>query len=173
MTEIPASIRVKRSNSRRAAPLTDPAAVVLLRAVAPDLILPPEWLDIGRHRCNALLVGPEDATERLLMLLRPYLREPVVWVGAQHAPLELPTECGALVLQNVSAWGTHDQATIVRWLETHRTQLISTSTQSLFPLIARGLFDEALYYRLNVMLLSVALVRPPRLQEPADMSSSR
>jgi transcriptional regulator of acetoin/glycerol metabolism len=78
-----------------------------------------------------------------------------------------------LVLQNVSALSAHDQATIGRWLDTHRTQLISTNPQPLFPLIALGLFDEALYYRLNVMLLGVGLAPPSRLEEEADMSSLR
>jgi hypothetical protein len=36
-------------------------------------------------------------------------------------------------------------------------QVVSTTADSLFPRVARGLFDEALYYRLNVMRLSVAL----------------
>ena len=157
MTETSASIGVKRSNLRR--PLTDPAAAVLSRAVASDLIIPPEWLDMCRHGCNALLVGPEPATRRLLTFLGPYLRRPTVWKGARHAPLDLPAGCGALVLQNVSALGTHDQAAVSRWLDTHRTQLISTSTQPLFPLIALGLFDEALYYRLNVMLLNIGRYR--------------
>lgn len=150
--------------------MTDQAAALLVQAVVPDLILPPEWLDLCRYRCNTLLVGPGDATERLLMLLRPYLRSPTVWKGREHAALELPHECGVLVLQNVSALSMHDQATVVRWLDTHRTQLISTTTQPLFPLIALGLFDEALYYRLNVMLLTVALARPSRLEAEADMS---
>ena len=129
--------------------------------------------DICRYRCNTLLVGPQDATEHLLMLLRPYLHGPTVWKGPQHAELELPPECRVLVLQNVSALSAHDQATIGRWLDTHRTQLISTNTQPLFPLIALGLFDEALYYRLNVMLLGVGLAPPSRLEEEADMSSLR
>jgi DNA-binding NtrC family response regulator len=34
-----------------------------------------------------------------------------------------------------------------------RTRIISTTPRQLFALVASGLFDAALYYRLNVMLL--------------------
>ena len=56
-----------------------------------------------------------------------------------------------------------EQAELLRWLEnsTDRKQVVSTTVQPLFPLVDRGLFDETLYYRLNVMLLSVDL-EPPR-----------
>ena len=173
MTDTSGSIRVARSYARRATPLTDRAAATLLRTAAPDLILPPEWLDICRHRCNTLLIGPADATARVLMLLRPYLRRPTVWAAPQHGPLEIPIECATVVLQDVSALGPHDQAAVRKSLHSHRVQMISTSTRPLFPMIALGLFDEALYYRLNVMLLNVAFVQPSRSEEAADISSSR
>jgi len=71
-------------------------------------------------------------------------------------PLELPTdECGALVIRNVSALDRHEQAALLRWLEGDRKQVVATSVDPLFPLIARKRFDEALYYRLNVMLLRI------------------
>jgi transcriptional regulator of acetoin/glycerol metabolism len=57
------------------------------------------------------------------------------------------------VLRNVSALDGHGQAALLRWLDAGR-QVISTTAHPLFPLITRGLFDEALYYRLNVTLLS-------------------
>ena len=45
----------------------------------------------------------------------------------------------------------------LRWLENSidQKQVVSTTVQPLFPLVERGLFAEALYYRLNVMLLCV------------------
>jgi len=53
------------------------------------------------------------------------------------------------------ALGTHEQAALSRWLDADGRQVVSATTHPLFPLIARGLFDEALYYRLNVMRLSI------------------
>ena len=49
----------------------------------------------------------------------------------------------------------HEQAALLRWLDADRKQVVSTTAQPLFPLVARGLFDKALYYRLNVMLVSI------------------
>ena len=71
-------------------------------------------------------------------------------------PLELPTdECGALVLQNVCALDRHEQAALSRWLDASRKQVVATTVDSLFQLVARGLFDEALYYRLNTTLMRI------------------
>jgi transcriptional regulator of acetoin/glycerol metabolism len=51
--------------------------------------------------------------------------------------------------------GRHEQAALLEWLDGERKQVVSTTVDPLFPLIARGLFDEALYYRLNVMLMRI------------------
>lgn len=121
----------------------------------PELIATPEWHSLSTRRHNAIFEGPEHATEGLLLLLQPYLRPPAIWKGAL-TPLELPTHrCGALVLRNVGALDRREQAALLRWLDTERKQVISTTTHPLFPLIARGLFAEALYYRLNVMLMTI------------------
>jgi hypothetical protein len=135
--------------------LTAAAAAPLLQGLSPGLFSSPEWHGMCTLRHNALFQGPSDVTDRVLTLLEPYLRRPAIWQSASE-PLELPTgECGALVLQDVSAFDACDQAALLRWLDGHRAQVISTTQQPLFPLIARGLFDAALYYHLNVTLLSV------------------
>jgi hypothetical protein len=127
--------------------------VDLSQGLRPELISTPEWHSVCTRPHNALFEGPEHVTETLLLILAPHLRTPAIWKRAP-TPLELPTdECGSLVLRNVSALDRHGQAALSRWLDTGR-QVISTTAHPLFPLITRGLFDEALYYRLNVMLLS-------------------
>ncbi len=104
---------------------------------------------------TAILAGPEHATESLLLLLQPSLRAPTIWKRAP-TPLELPTdESGALVLRNLSALERDEQAALLRWLDTDRVQVVSTTVDPLFPLIAQGLFDEALYYRLNTTLMRI------------------
>lgn len=114
-----------------------------------------EWRSLCTWQHNVIFEGPEHATESLLLLLEPHLRTPTLWKRAPM-PLALPTdECGALVLRNVSALDRHEQAALLRWLDGDRKQVVSTSIHPLFPLIASGLFDEALYYRLNVMLLRI------------------
>jgi len=127
----------------------------------------PEWRSLCTERPNLLLEGSEESTEGRLLFLAPYLRKPVLWKPS-HAPFARPTgECGALVLQNVAALGREEQSALLRWLDDSngRTQVVSTTAQPLFPLVARGVFDEALYYRLNVVLLCVDSSSADALEE--------
>lgn len=121
-----------------------------------ELISTPEWLSLSTRQHNAIFEGPEHATESLLLLLQPSLRTPAIWKRAPE-PLELPgEEGGALVLRNVGALGRHEQAALSRWLEASLKQVVATTVDPLFPLVVRGLFDEALYYRLNTMLMRIS-----------------
>jgi len=130
-------------------------AVEVSQGLGLELISTPEWLSVSTRQHNAIFEGPEHATEGLLLLLQPSLRTPAIWKRAPM-PLELPTdECGALVLQNVCALDRHEQAALSRWLDASRKQVVATTVDSLFQLVARGLFDEALYYRLNTMLMRI------------------
>ena len=135
--------------------VTSVADVGLSQALPPELISTPEWHSVCNRWHNAMLEGPERVTEGLLLLLAPYLRAPALWKRAP-TPLELPTgECGSLVVRNISALDKDGQAALLRWLETGRKHVISTTAHPLFPLTACGLFDEALYFRLNVMRVSI------------------
>jgi transcriptional regulator of acetoin/glycerol metabolism len=64
---------------------------------------------------------------------------------------------GALVVHDISALTAPEQDRLLGWLDDphRRTQVVCTTTEPLFPLVARGLFDETLYYRLNVILLQL------------------
>ena len=130
-------------------------AVEVSQGLGLELISSPEWLSVSTRQHNAIFEGPEHATQGLLLLLQPSLRTPAIWKRAPM-PLELPTdECGALVLQNVCALDRHEQAALSRWLDASRKQVVATTVDSLFQLVARGLFDEALYYRLNTTLMRI------------------
>jgi hypothetical protein len=130
-------------------------AVEVAQALGLELTATPEWLSVSTGQHNAIFEGPEHATEGFLLLLEPSLRTPAIWKRAP-LPLDLPaTGCGALVVRNVCALDRREQAALRKWLDTGRKQVISTTTQPLFPLIAEGLFDETLYYRLNVLLLRI------------------
>jgi hypothetical protein len=140
--------------------VTSVAGVDLSQGLRPELISTPEWSSVCTRPHNAIFEGPEHVTETLLLTLAPYLRTPAIWKRAPTT-LELPTdERGSLVLRNVSALDRHGQEALLSWLDTGR-QVISTTVHPLFPLIAHGLFDEALYYRLNVMLFSVDVTGAP------------
>jgi sigma-54-interacting transcriptional regulator len=121
-----------------------------------------EWTILRARRNNVILEGPVDATNAALHLLQPHIREPIVWNRPQEA-LELPSEeTRALILRDVASLNHHDQTRLLVWIGgSSHTQIISTTERPLFALIAQGLFDETLYYRLNVMLLHVGSNNPP------------
>jgi hypothetical protein len=122
-----------------------------------DHLAASEWESLRTWRYNVLLEGPRPSTDALVRLLVPHLPRPVLW-NPIHTPYALlARECGALVLQNVGALARGEQNRLLRWIteSNQRRQVISTSAHPLFPLVACGLFDEVLYYRLSVMLLRV------------------
>ena len=120
-----------------------------------------EWRSICASRHNVLLEGPLACTEAVLHLLKPYLDKPVT-LKRSGAPLELHTaKRGALVMHDIGAFSGVEQDRMLEWLDDpqSRAQVVCTTTEPLFPLVTRGLFNETLYYRLNVILLQ--LTRSP------------
>jgi len=100
---------------------------------------PTEWTSLRDCRHNLLIEGPVAATRNVLRRLEPHLRQP------------------ALILEDVAALSAEDQRQLLARLDGPgpRAQVISTTEQVLYALVTRGQFDQALYYRLNVMLLRV------------------
>lgn len=116
-----------------------------------------EWRAVCLHRVNGLLEGSETAIESVVRRLSPHLREPVVSTRSGTA-LSIPTaEIGTLILDEVHTLTTDDQRQLLDWLSAAgaRPQVISTSSQRLFPRVELGLFAEALYYRLNVIRILI------------------
>jgi hypothetical protein len=150
-------LHMKRPDSRGCTVRIVPGTV-LSPGRGPDLISGVEWecMCAGRH--SVLVEGPDGSTDALVRLLEPHLRGPVLWRPVL-VPFVLPAgECGTLVLQNVAALTRHDQAGVLRWLDDshERKHVVSTTAHPLFPLVEQGLFDEALYYCLNVLLLRLS-----------------
>ena len=111
---------------------------------------------LQQYRPNLLIVGGVSSIESLLLTLQPMLADPVtVWQSG--ALLALPSAGGTLMLRNVSDLAATEQHALFRWLDRdrHRTQVISTSTRSLMPLLEQGTFSDALYYLLNTMYLEL------------------
>jgi hypothetical protein len=114
-----------------------------------------EWPSLMEHRHNVLIHGPVSATHAVLLELQPHIGTPVLW-KRPHAPLELPgPEGGALILEDVATLTAEDQTRLLARLDGARSpiQVISTTEKPLFALVGRDLFIEALYYRLNIILL--------------------
>jgi hypothetical protein len=114
-----------------------------------------DWssLCLGRH--NILLEGPRADTDAILAELMPSLRIPVTTRRAGRRRLKIPAgTTGALVIRDVAMLSSLDQGHLMRWLgEPGGRHVISTTEEPLFPYVARGEFNEGLYYRLNVVLL--------------------
>jgi len=62
-----------------------------------------------------------------------------------------------VVIRDVATWCLDRQEALLTWLSqpNRRPQIIATSSIKIFPLVTQGLFLEALYYRLNTILLDV------------------
>jgi Sigma-54 interaction domain len=131
--------------------------VVLSKADTFRLASTHEWRSVcTRHQCM-LLEGPVDVTDTVLLHLVPHLRTPVVWTCSQLPP-DFPARLGgALVLRDVAALRRKEQERLRGWLDDQHgpTQVVSTTAHPLFPSVARGHFDDVLYYRLNVIRLCV------------------
>jgi hypothetical protein len=97
---------------------------------------------------NILLEGSEAATGAILLSLMPHCAEPVgLWGEALAGPRPR-----TLIVREVSALSAAEQRRLLDWLATgDRVQVLSISSQPLYPLVARGRFLESLYYRLNVV----------------------
>ena len=137
--------------------MTGTVEVVLSEAGTFRLTSTHEWRSVCmRHHCT-LLEGSEEVTETVLSLLKPHLRTPVVWTCSQSLREFPAASSGALVLRDVAALRQQEQTRLFEWLDDPHgpKQVVSTTARPLFPWVARGHFDEALYYRLSVIRLRV------------------
>jgi hypothetical protein len=129
--------------------VTSAAAIRLLDSLDLELL--------STRECSVLLEGPATATEAVLRLLHSHLGEPVEW-HQPPAPLALPrSETRTLILRNACALTGDAQRGLLAWLgdAAPAPRIISTTARPLFPLVAEGLFDAVLYYRMNVLMLRV------------------
>ena len=124
-----------------------------------------EWRLLTEQPCNVLLEGSVRATDAFVRLLLPHIREPIV----EHrppTPLNLPTgETGALIVRDAAALSRDEQRRLFAWIGDAgaRAQIITTASCRLFALVEAGVFDAALYYRLNVLLLRAPATFQSRL----------
>jgi transcriptional regulator of aromatic amino acid metabolism len=114
-----------------------------------------EWRAVCREHHNVLLEGAEAATQACVAELEPLLG--VQSVRRRHGHLEFPTGATTLILREVSTLAMHEQSQLLDWwiAGLGRPRLVSTSSEPLFARVERGLFAEALYYKLNVILVRV------------------
>jgi len=107
----------------------------------------------ARH--HILLEGPKAWTDAVVLCLQPHLQPPIMRNQSGLA-FHLPGgNAGALIVRDVDRLSVAEQARLVAWMDgaSRRTKIVSTTELPLFPFVARGLFDDSLYYRLNMLLL--------------------
>jgi hypothetical protein len=107
---------------------------------------------------NLLVTGTDADVQDALARLVPTLRQPIqTWTPGDPLELPSPTQSGTLIVRNVAALPTADQDRMLLWLEMSggRTQVVSTTTSPLLPLVEAGVFHDTLYYRLNVVCVDL------------------
>jgi hypothetical protein len=103
---------------------------------------------------NLLLIGPDAATRAYLdqqMALPPSSVR-----SCDGAELELPIEpVQGLVVRDVERLTRDRQDQLVEWLSGpgYHTRIVATSGVPLYPMVERGEFSDALYYRINMITL--------------------
>src|SRR5215831_5937614 len=105
-------------------------------------------------RPNMLVIGPVALVEDMLFTITAMLLTPVCcWTS--DVPLSTLGAERTVVIREVATWGLDRQEALLTWLSepSRRPQIIATSSIKIFPLVTQGLFLEALYYRLNTILL--------------------
>ena len=133
------------------------AARAISTGVPPD-----DWRLLVTARPNVLLEGAAEVTDVIV-------GEAMGWLPTPHA-----TWCGApprgdrpatLVVRSISALDHDQQRSLFDWLDApgDRVQVISTTSEPLYPMVGSGAFLESLYYRLNVIRLEFAMAQAPLL----------
>jgi hypothetical protein len=105
-----------------------------------------------RRSPNLLLIGPDTATRPYLdrLMASPSVR--ACDSAAPHLPRETVQD---LVVRDVERLTPDGQEQLVDWLNGpgFHTRIVATSGKSLYPMVERGEFSDALYYRINMIIL--------------------
>ena len=102
---------------------------------------------------NLLIVGSDPAAA--LVHIRPILRAPVVSWSPRETPHLPLLSCRTFIVRDLECL-TSAQQEMLSALVTESApdiQVVSMTRRPLFPFVRDGLFLEALYYRLNVVLI--------------------
>lgn len=112
----------------------------------------------GVPRVNVLLIGINGGVWSHLETLLPDLDDPVTtWSPGQKLVLPPAQRTGTMILHEVGSLAHADQRRVLDWLEltSGRTQVVSTSSSALLPRVENGMFDDTLYYRLNIVCVDL------------------
>lgn len=117
-----------------------------------------EWDLVVRAPHNLLVVATPPASSEMLVALKSHLRAPLHEYTPTGGPMPQPHE-GTLVLLEVARLNEKQQRQLLQWLdqinERLQVQVVSTTSEPLFPLVQTGAFLADLYYKLNVVLIDL------------------
>lgn len=109
---------------------------------------------------NVLVVGSERAVVNFVRFLLPDLNM-VDTIQRLDGRLLLPaasSRASTLVVHHVDVLTRDEQGRLLGWLAestTRRMRVVSTASAPLLPLVEAGVFNEALYYRLNTIYIDL------------------
>ena len=122
-------------------------------------VLREDWSWLSGAHPNILLVGDGTATDAALSDLLSTYQSPVIVRNCGGLPLVLPSteSVNTLILHDLAALLPGEQQMLSDWLsrENRRTQVVTTSSEALLPLVTSGAFPATLYYRLNVIYVDL------------------
>jgi len=132
----------------------------------------------GRLPSSVLIVGTVSPEQRARAL-----KELCAWCQRdvyypQRMAFKLPNVSTSLliVIDELADIATDDQQRLLQWLEHHHDAMVlSFAINPIFPLVTLSTFSERLYYRLNVMTLSVNhdAARPPSDRYPRAVTKTK
>jgi hypothetical protein len=132
---------------------------VVHRALVSPLLTDEPWGMVVANRIPVLLTGTDVLVGAFLDELEPLLPAPLTYINCGSAfSLDGLATDGTVVLRHLDWCGLTAQRQLLECphLRTLGTQVIGTSSRSLFPLIATGVFLDMLYYRLNIVHVELA-----------------
>jgi Sigma-54 interaction domain len=115
-----------------------------------------DWNVLQTAHPNVLLIGSDPAITGFLQLLLPLLQLPIA--HSSSGAVNLPADPGGtLILRDVQRLDTGDQQRLSAWMSEpmRRTQVISTASCPLYPLVESKMLEEGLFYSLNVIMLAL------------------
>ena len=113
---------------------------------------------VGPLYPNALLIGSSARVAEVTEALIPQLRSPIVQCDGTVSYALRTLERGTLFMANVERLPLERQQRLMDFLVDRRgsVQCIATSNTDLFSRMRSGEFLEALYYRLNSVLIRLS-----------------
>lgn len=113
--------------------------------------------ELGMPQVNMLFVGADDATWQLLESALNLAVPLATWRPGRAMHLPENGAVRTLVIREVGNMSGAEQVRLLDWLDraVGRTQVVSTSTVPLLPLVEDGRFINTLYYRLNTVCVDL------------------